>query len=154
MGFWDDLMGRPAQPTAQPEAKYSIDKIQVLLDQVGAGRLSVTDARLKVSLTQIAWYGMPYLLDRADNGKPNGSQIAELQKQLESVLAVLAQYVLVQNDPQKYVSQGGAPRLLAEGAQGINVFAKRLTTSTSKSASVTSYQIDAGMLAGLQFGTI
>ncbi len=154
MGFWDDFLGKPASPTAKPEAKFSIDKIQALLDQVGAGRLSVADPRLKVSLTQIAWHGMSYLIDRADNGKPNGSQIAELQKQLESVLAVLAQYIVVQNNPQRYVDQGGATQLLAEGAEGITAFATRLTMSTSKSANVTSYQIDAGMLAGKQFGSI
>jgi hypothetical protein len=154
MGFWDDLMGKPAQPAPQPDDKYSVNRIQALLEQVGIGRLSVNDARLKVSLTQIAWYGMPYLVDNADNGKPNGSQIAKLQKQLESVLAVLAQYIVVQNNPQKYTDQGGAAALLREGAEGITAFATEITTSTSKSASVTSYQIDAGMLAGKQFGTI
>ena len=154
MGFWDDFLGKPTPPTAKPEAKFSIDKIQALLDQVGAERLSVADPRLKVSLTQIAWYGMPYLIDRADNGKPNGSQIAELQKHLESVLAVLAQYIVVQNNPQRYVDHGGATQLLAEGGEGITAFAARIMNSTSKAASVTSYQIDAGMLAGRQFGTI
>ncbi len=154
MGFWDGLMGKPSEQTARPEEKYSIEKVRLLLDQVGAERLKVENARLKVSLTHIAWYGIPYLLDRETNGKPNGSQIAELQKQLESVLAVLAQYVVVQDNPHKYVNQGGATVLLSEGAEGITAFAARILNSTSQTASVTSYQIDAGMLAGKQFGSI
>ncbi len=129
------------------EEKYSIDHVRDLLEQVGMTRLRVNNPRIKVVLTRIAQDGESCLSKRGSNGPPGGAEVATFQKQLETVLRVIDEYVTIQNNPDAYED---AREFLDRGQQSVQGFARQLFrggAGASKKADLINFKVDTQILS-------
>lgn len=145
---WFDRQ-KPDLPQVEEE-KYSIDIVRELLEQVGLARLYVDNPRIKVALTRISQEGEGCLSKRGSNGPPAGAEVATFQKQLETLLRVINEYIAIQNSPDDYED---AREFLKRGQQSVQVFARQLFksgTSASKKAGLTNFKVDTQILSAQQ----
>jgi len=129
------------------EEKYTIDHVRDLLEQVGMTRLRVNNPRIKVALTRIAQEGEGCLSKRGSNGPPAGAEVATFQKQLETLLRVIDEYVTIQNNPDAYEN---AREFLARGQQSVQGFARQLFrggAGKSKKADLINFKVDTQILS-------
>lgn len=141
---WFDRQ-KPDLPVVEQE-KYSIERIQELLDQVGMLRPKVQHPHIKVFLTRIAQQGESLFVKRSHNGSPSGADIATFQKQLETILRVVEGYIEIENDPDGYPD---ASMYLKRGRDAIRNFAVELFESrpSGGSASLTNFKVDTQILS-------
>ena len=143
MGWFDGK----ASPAPQKEAKYSVEKVEALLDRFGPMRLGVRDARLKVLITRVTWGAIPYLT-ASSGGKPNGEQLARMMTTLTMLIDTLEGYVKIQNNPAAYKAQGGADALLRQGFLAVEQYSRQLSDTDAASSDVGSYTALTDYLTG------
>lgn len=145
MGFFD----RP-QPVVAPvpeESKYSIEKVQELLNTFGMQRLFVHDALLKVLISRVTWAALPYL-NRISGGKPHAGHIAEMLAKVEMLNGVLVQYRAIQNDSEDTLSKDEAGKLMASGFDAVTAYLADLSRGNASTQDLLDYKITTDYLSG------
>ncbi len=121
MGFFDRKNQNPGPaPPLISESKYTLDKVEALLDKIGPMRLSVSDPALKIMITQITWGVLPYLSAKS-SGTPTAGEIAEVMTDLDLIAKTLQGYVTIQNSPQ------ASPEDLLRGYRAIETYANKIS---------------------------
>lgn len=143
MGWFDQ-----PKPLPQPrEAKYTIAKVEELLEQFGPKRLQVVNPQVKVLITQITHATLPYV--RAQGDPPSSAVISEAMTNIEFLIQVLDGYIKIQNNPTAYQKDGGAGSLMQQGSAALMAYWQKISARQASSVQdITAYQAVTDYLSG------
>lgn len=113
------------EPAKPQEPEYSLDKIRIMLDQIGLIRLRVFNPKVKVLLTLISQRGEEYLIARSVGGTPSEVEIVKFQNLMVKLLEVLEKYVEIQGRPV----DDNTRAMLQSGYEAADGLAKQILSS-------------------------
>lgn len=134
------------QPEIPKESKYTLKKVETLLETFGPLRLKVHDPEMKVMISQITWETIPHI-NSLCSGAPRVTDLAESMSTLDMLIKAVEGYVAIQDNPAAYGSQTDRTALMQRGKDALATQCGKLSQQSQNVGDLSAYQALTGYLS-------